>query len=733
MVKKIMALNDKGELTYCSAPPELRGMGRCNHIDHQNAGESVPDFVERVSIIMASGGIKEEEDVIVDQTPIIREIVHKYRKSFNENPDWEEVLKEKIPNHFVIGKGDTYEEATLHKVDQTSKIDENGDPVISLTGEYEFRGEKYTVDLGEIPEVQEDGTIIINGSKMRVLPVLAQHKSGLIRYREKAILKKQDGNIGLVYEVETGVASIRGKEVPLEEIQKHLNGEPSSLTAIQKSDIDEIDPIVYERFPDFKNDIKGVLQDHEPDEPNDISYRKVYTYEDQVRFELGSQMRRMGVTFRTNIARRQKAIDSGDPEQIAKAEEYPMFFQQNNKSNIISELTGRSNVQVAENLNPIAAISQSHKISLTGPGGYNKDKAPTMLRQVGESHKGKVDSLDLSSGKNIGLTLTVSNGELDKNGHLILDNKPSISPSDFIPFKYHNDLNRASMACAQMKQAVPISGGEDPRLLGDSSDKAWKEISGAKIGLNMNVSYYACEWTHEDGVAISESVAKKMMTKQSQKYDIRNPKDVKGIKVGDPIKRGQEIGGLKMKYQGIVKSIENGQLVVESEWKMREGDKIAGRHGNKGVVTKVLPDHMMPKIDKGNGKYERAEILMSPLAVVGRMNLGQIYETNSGDMNKVTKMELPNGRKVDSTSGVQYIMRLNHIAEKKLQSYSNEVGSDKESVGLRMGEMESLLLSSTENKRDVLNYLRNQEGSDAKNKLDSLLKSIGVSYRMNKE
>lgn len=48
MSGKVLALNDRGELTYCSVPPEMRGRGRCNHIDHQRPGESTNEFIERI-------------------------------------------------------------------------------------------------------------------------------------------------------------------------------------------------------------------------------------------------------------------------------------------------------------------------------------------------------------------------------------------------------------------------------------------------------------------------------------------------------------------------------------------------------------------------------------------------------------------------------------------------------------------------------------------------------------
>ena len=56
------------------------------------------------------------------------------------------------------------------------------------------------------------------------------------------------------------------------------------------------------------------------------------------------------------------------------------------------------------------------------------------------------------------------------------------------------------------------------------------------------------------------------------------------------------------------------------------GDKMAGRHGNKGVIAKILPEEDMPFLADGTG----VEILLNPLGVPSRMNVGQILETHLG-------------------------------------------------------------------------------------------------------
>lgn len=171
------------------------------------------------------------------------------------------------------------------------------------------------------------------------------------------------------------------------------------------------------------------------------------------------------------------------------------------------------------------------------------------------------------------------------------------------------------------------------------------------------------------------------------------------------------------------------------------GDKIAGRHGNKGEVTKILPDKLMPVSEDG----KPLDIMMSPLAIPSRKNIGQVLECNAGliaektgkrfvvdnfnhkekdrveqglkeigypdgKMRVTLKEEDENGNIIDVpvenpiTVGNAYILKLKHEADKKIQSRSNnetflssktympskEVGTDQGEKfnPQRLGEME---------------------------------------------
>ena len=73
--------------------------------------------------------------------------------------------------------------------------------------------------------------------------------------------------------------------------------------------------------------------------------------------------------------------------------------------------------------------------------------------------------------------------------------------------------------------------------------------------------------------------------------------------------------------------------------RIQPGDKLAGRHGNKGVISVIMPVEDMPYDEKG----EPVDIVLNPLGVPSRMNVGQLMETHLGWASK----ELGKNRRID--------------------------------------------------------------------------------------
>ena len=176
---------------------------------------------------------------------------------------------------------------------------------------------------------------------------------------------------------------------------------------------------------------------------------------------------------------------------------------------------------------------------------------------------------------------------------------------------------------------------------------------------------------------------------------------------------------------GIVKMAK---VYIAKKRKLKVGDKMAGRHGNKGIVAKIVRHEDMPFLEDGTP----VDIVLNPLGVPSRMNIGQIYETVLGwagqklgrkfatpifdgasldDINKYTEEAgLPQfghtflydggtGKRFDqaATVGIIYMLKLGHMVDDKMHARSigpyslitqQPLGGKAQFGGQRFGEME---------------------------------------------
>ena len=88
------------------------------------------------------------------------------------------------------------------------------------------------------------------------------------------------------------------------------------------------------------------------------------------------------------------------------------------------------------------------------------------------------------------------------------------------------------------------------------------------------------------------------------------------------------------------------RVYVAKKRKIAEGDKLAGRHGNKGVISKIVPEEDMPHLEDGTP----VEIILNPLGVPSRMNIGQVLETHLG---WAAHMRLPGRRRAQQHAGAR--------------------------------------------------------------------------------
>ena len=127
--------------------------------------------------------------------------------------------------------------------------------------------------------------------------------------------------------------------------------------------------------------------------------------------------------------------------------------------------------------------------------------------------------------------------------------------------------------------------------------------------------------------------------------------------------------------------------------KLRIGDKMAGRHGNKGIVSKIVRAEDMPFLADGTP----VDIVLNPLGVPSRMNLGQIYETVLGWAGKKLGKRFKTPIFDGATVGYIYYLKLHHMIDDKMHARSigpyslitqQPLGGKANFGGQRFGEME---------------------------------------------
>jgi DNA-directed RNA polymerase subunit beta len=182
------------------------------------------------------------------------------------------------------------------------------------------------------------------------------------------------------------------------------------------------------------------------------------------------------------------------------------------------------------------------------------------------------------------------------------------------------------------------------------------------------------------------------------------------------------------------RSGDNISVIITRRSSVHIGDKLAGRHGNKGVVARILPQEDMPFMDDGTP----VQMVLNPLGVISRLNIGQILETHYGFVAEKlgVRIQIPpycvydqselqrllraagipetgmvdlydgtTGRRFDSpvTVGRLYMMKLTHLVDDKMHARSTgpyslvtgqPVGGKAQSGGQIFGAMQMLALQA---------------------------------------
>lgn len=240
-------------------------------------------------------------------------------------------------------------------------------------------------------------------------------------------------------------------------------------------------------------------------------------------------------------------------------------------------------------------------------------------------------------------------------------------------------------------------------------------------------------------------------TKISEKiFDKLRPEDVSKLKLKENAKREEKIKDIERKVKRQIEALKSifkekvdnlrkgdelspgviqaTKVYITMKRKLSVGDKVSGRHGNKGIIAKIVPEEDMPRLPDGTP----VEIVLNPLGVPSRMNVGQILETHLGWAAKklglwistpvfdgisekeikslLNEAKLPQSGKVplydgitgelldmEVTVGYIYTMKLYHLVDDKIHARSTgpyslitqqPLGGKAQFGGQRFGEME---------------------------------------------
>lgn len=285
--------------------------------------------------------------------------------------------------------------------------------------------------------------------------------------------------------------------------------------------------------------------------------------------------------------------------------------------------------------------------------------------------------------------------------------------------EYKIDIRDTNQGPEELTNEIPNASKRSCRFL----DEEGIVKVGSKVG-NLDVLIGKITPKSQEDSTPEEKLLKQIFNEKGKHYrdtSLKMPHNKSGV-VTEVVRIGKEDAELPTGVR------ERFKVFVAEKRKMKVGDKMAGRHGNKGVIARVVPDEDMPYMEDGTS----LGILLNPLGVPSRMNIGQVMETHLGMVGKMLglnfripafdgpseveinkqqesanipkngKFKLYDGITGESfenevTVGVMYMLRLIHMVDDKMHSRSTgpyslvtqqPLGGKAQMGGQRFGEME---------------------------------------------
>jgi DNA-directed RNA polymerase subunit beta len=143
----------------------------------------------------------------------------------------------------------------------------------------------------------------------------------------------------------------------------------------------------------------------------------------------------------------------------------------------------------------------------------------------------------------------------------------------------------------------------------------------------------------------NKEIKDKIINKRSKLDEIHQENNLKLKELEEKIKRGDDLP------PGIIKMVK---VSIAIKRRIQVGDKLSGRHGNKGVISTIVPVEDMPYLKNG----KTIDIILNPLGVPSRMNIGQVLETHLGWAAKELGKKLKYLKKEDAKNFIEKIYNI---------------------------------------------------------------------------
>ncbi|KPK99953.1 MAG: DNA-directed RNA polymerase subunit beta [candidate division Zixibacteria bacterium SM23_73_3] len=269
------------------------------------------------------------------------------------------------------------------------------------------------------------------------------------------------------------------------------------------------------------------------------------------------------------------------------------------------------------------------------------------------------------------------------------------------------------------EKLVKLLEGKTAKTVRSAKDNSIAFRAGSKFKQDSFERIDLDDVVAEKGFAQDSRIDNKVKALLSSYHDLVNRRKAQFDVDLEKVIRGAELP------PGVVQLVK---VSVATKRKLSVGDKVAGRHGNKGVVSKIVPAEDMPYLPDGTP----VELILNPLGVPSRMNVGQILETHLGwaakkggyfvscpvfdgassdeikqclrkedlpESGKITLYDGMTGEPFDEpiTVGYIYMMKLSHLVDDKIHARSigpyslvtqQPLGGKAQFGGQRFGEME---------------------------------------------